>query len=57
MQISQYDFQDAESLSRKSKRSQKYERFGEIIRYLTVDELQSFFDSIDNYTHKLRFEV
>jgi len=57
MQISQYDFQDAESLSRKSKRSQKYERFGEIIRYLTVDELQSFFDSIDNYTHKLMFEV
>jgi len=57
MQISQYDFQDAESLSRKSKRSQKYERFGEIIRYLTVDELQSFFDSIDNYSHKLRFEI
>lgn len=57
MQISQYNFQDAESLSRKRKRSQRYERFGEIIRYLTVDELQSFFDSIDNYNHKLMFEV
>jgi len=57
MQISQHDFQDSESLSRKSKRSQRYERFGEIIRYLTLDELQSFFDSIDNYKHKLMFEV
>jgi len=57
MQISQYNFQDAESLSRKKKRSRRYERFGEIIRYLTVDELQSFFDSIDNYNHKLMFEV
>ena len=35
----------------------KYERFGEIIRYLTADELQQFFDSIDNYTHKLMFQV
>jgi integrase/recombinase XerD len=35
----------------------KYERFGEIIRYLTVDELQQFFDSIDNYSHKLMFEI
>jgi integrase len=57
MQISQYNFQDADNLSRKKKRSKKYERFGEIIRYLTIDELQSFFDSIDNYKHKLMFEV
>jgi integrase len=57
MQSSQYDFQDVESLSRKSKRSKRYECFGEIIRYLTVDELQNFFDSIDNYSHKLRFEI
>jgi integrase len=35
----------------------KHERFGEIIRYLTVDELQQFFDSIDNYSHKLMFEI
>ena len=57
MQIDQYIFQDTESLNRKRKRSKRYERFGEIIRYLTVDELQSFFDSIDNYKHKLMFEV
>jgi len=57
MQISQHNSQDAESLSRKKKRSKRYERFGEIIRYLTIDELQSFFDSIDNYNHKLMFEV
>jgi integrase len=34
-----------------------YERFGEIIRYLTVDELQQFFDCIDNYNHKLMFKI
>jgi integrase len=43
--------------NKKRKPSQRYERFGEIIRYLTADELQSFFDSIDNYRHKLMFEV
>ena len=37
--------------------SKKYERFGEIIRYLTADELNQFFDSIDNYSHKLMFQV
>ena len=37
--------------------SQKHERFGEIIRYLTIDELNQFFDSIDNYSHKLMFQV
>ena len=37
--------------------SQKYERFGEIIRYLTLDELHQFFDNIDNYYHKLMFQV
>ena len=39
------------------KSSQKYEHFGETIRYLTLDELQQFFDSIDNYFHKLMFRV
>ena len=34
-----------------------YERFGEVIRYLTLDELNQFFDNIDNYNHKLMFEV
>jgi integrase len=41
----------------KNKSSKKYERFGEIIRYLTSDELQAFFDCIDNYNHKLMFQV
>ena len=35
----------------------RYERFGEVIRYLTMEELKLFFDSIDNYKHKLMFEV
>ena len=37
--------------------SKKHERFGEIIRYLTMDELNQFFDSIDDYSHKLMFQV
>ena len=32
-------------------------RFGETIRYLTPEELQLFFDSIDNYRHKLMMQV
>ncbi len=39
------------------KSSKKYEHFGETTRYLTLDELQQFFDSIDNYSHKLMFRV
>lgn len=39
------------------KLSEKYERFGEIIRYLRIDELRQFFDSIDNYYHKLMFQL
>lgn len=42
---------------RKIKHQKRYERFGEIIRYLTVDELRQFFDSIENYKHKLMFQV
>ena len=57
MQINHSDYAPAKIPSRKGKYSQTYERFGEIIRYLTVDELQNFFDSIDNYNHKLMFEV
>ena len=38
-----------EAKSSNVKFSKKYERFGEIIRYLTADELNQFFDSIDNY--------
>ena len=39
------------------KRVKRYERFGEVIRYLTIEELKLLFDSIDNYKHKLMFEV
>jgi len=45
------------STGQKKKASRKYERFGEIIRHLTLDETQQLFDSIDNYKHKLMFEV
>jgi integrase len=46
-----------ESLNKKPRHSKQYERFGEIIRYLTLDELGQLFDSIDNYNHKLMFEI
>ena len=38
-------------------RKKSYERFGEILRYLTIEELQQFFDSIDNYKHKLIYQI
>jgi len=41
----------------KKKASKKYERFGEIIRHFTFEELNQLFDSIDNYYHKLMFEI
>jgi hypothetical protein len=41
-----------ESISEKRAGSgKKYERFGELIRYLNQDELSQFFDGIDNYRH------
>jgi len=39
------------------KNSKKYDRFGETIRYLTLEELHLFFDSIDNYRHKLMLQM
>ena len=39
------------------KSSQKYERFGETIRYLTWEEWQRFLDSIDKYEHKLMMRL
>lgn len=36
-----------------SRKRREYEPFGETIRYLTVEELQQFFDAIDDYRHKL----
>lgn len=44
-------------INKKSKNPRKYERFGEIIRHFTEQELSQLFDSIDNYKHKLMFEV
>jgi len=35
------------------KPSQKHERFGETIRYLTLEEWQRFLDCIEDYRHKL----
>jgi integrase len=35
----------------------KYHNFGETIRYLTINELKQLFDCIDNYHHKLMFQV
>ena len=46
-----------EAISSNVKSKQKYERFGETIRYLTVEELQKLFDSIDQYRDKLLFEM
>ena len=43
--------------NKKRKSPRKYERFGEIIRHFTEQELSQLFDSIDNYKHKLMFEV
>jgi len=57
MQMEKGEFKDDTVLGKRNKPSQKYERFGEIIRYLTQDELSQLFDSIDNYTHKLMFEI
>ncbi len=39
------------------KSSRKYDRFGEVIRYLTYQELQQFFDAAESYRHKLMFQV
>jgi hypothetical protein len=40
-----------QSPCRRRRRVKRYDRFGEVIRYLTADELQQFFSTIDNYTH------
>lgn len=35
----------------------QYEPFGETIRYLTIEELQQFFDAIEVYRHKLMMRI
>jgi len=57
MEMNNRYFSDEESFKKRKRKGKQYERFGEIIRYLTTEELQAFFDSIDNYRHKLMFEV
>jgi integrase/recombinase XerD len=39
------------------KSSRKYERFGETIRYLTLEEWQKLLDCIENYRHKLMLQM
>ena len=39
------------------KHRRTYERFGETIRYLTVEELQKLFDHVTDYRHKLMFRL
>lgn len=46
----------ASNVKRKRKRC-PYDRFGEVIRYLTLDELQQFYDAITNYRHKLMMQL
>ncbi len=41
----------------KVKLSRKYERFGETIRYLTLDEWQKLLDGVEDYRHKLMFRT
>jgi len=57
MEMSNNYFSDGESFKKRKNKGKKYERFGEIIRYLNQDELTQLFDSIDNYKHKLMFEI
>jgi integrase len=35
----------------------RYDRFGETIRYLTVEELRKLFDSIQDYRRKLMLRM
>ena len=35
----------------------RYEHFGEVIRYLTIEELEQFFECIEDYRHKLMFRM
>ena len=59
------DFEPNESLlkaekgavSSNVKRSGKYERFGDTVRYLTLDEWGRFLDAIEDYRHKLMMEL
>ena len=45
------------ALASNVKKSRKYERFGETIRYMTWEEWQLFLGIIDNYRHKLMMQM
>jgi len=56
------DFSRAKKIRKGTQRSNvkssvKYDRFGETIRYLEHNELHLFFDSIDDYRHKLMMKI
>ena len=57
MEMNNRYFSDEESFKKRKRKGKQYERFGEIIRHFTLEETNQLFDSIDNYTHKLMFEV
>ena len=40
-----------------SRKTRRYERFGETIRYLTIEEWQQFLDTIEDYRHKLMMQM
>jgi len=57
MEMNNGYFSEQENYNKRKTRKKKYERFGEIIRHLSSSELAQLFDSIDNYKHKLIFEI
>lgn len=48
---------ESHAIASNVKHSRKYERFGETIRYLTLDEWQKLLDSVEDYRHKLMLRV
>ena len=46
-----------QSVSSNVKKRRKYERFGEHVRYFTIDEWRLFTDAIDNQEHKLMMRL
>ena len=50
-------YYEGDVFKKKKNSGKTYERFGAIIRHLTLEETGQLFDSIDNYKHKLMFEM
>ncbi|MFW6106631.1 MAG: tyrosine-type recombinase/integrase [bacterium] len=51
------DFGRSASNVKPSFKRRQYARFGQTIRYMTVEELQGFFDAIEDYRHKLMMRM